>query len=95
MYRPDAYMKDEKASLLVIPCNSLYARVFGPYYFAQKYAHNRTISNTETLQASCPWGSVYSISYCNANTYSNQISKVLLQIYGEYDEVVDPVSGNS
>jgi hypothetical protein len=91
--RSDAYLKNETASLLAVPCNSIYYRIVGPYAPAQKYGLNKTISAEETLQSICPWGPVYSISYVRATMLINSLARVCFWLYDDYWNVTDPLSG--
>jgi hypothetical protein len=91
-FRPDWYIgKDNRATLLNITTQSLWARVHGPYSAGSKYSHNSTISDNETLSSSGPWGN-YSAFYFNRASYSS-IPKVVSRKFAEYFEYTDAVNG--
>ena len=91
-FRPDWFInKDNRATLLNLSTQSLWARIHGPYSSGSKYSHNSTISGNETLSSSGPWGS-YSVFYFSRASYSS-IPKDVSRKFAEYFEYTDPVNG--
>lgn len=61
---PEAYVSTkENANLLLMAVYSQWGAVGGPYGFADRYAHGKVLSQTETLQAQGPWGSSNNFYY--------------------------------
>lgn len=80
-----------KATLLVIPCQSSWAYVHGPFRVGERYSHNSTISSKESSQSDGPWGTkgtyYYDIPEFQGTT------KVIMNKMYSYFEMSDPVNG--
>lgn len=80
-----------KATLLVQSCYSLWGRVHGPYGLGQKYTHYNFIAEKETCKAKGPWGT-YSSLYYTIPSYSG-LPKVIMRKICEYFEYTDVING--
>lgn len=81
---------DLPANLLLCSTNSLWVRYYGPYGVGYKYCHNTVIAGTETNKAKTLWGSYSRLNY-KIYQYS-QMPKVIMDKFGEFFEVTDPVN---
>lgn len=77
--RPEAYVNSgENANLLLQAAYSEWGAVGGPYDFANRYAHGKVLSLTETVQAMGPWGS--SNNFLFGSVFSNSaLSKYVIR----------------
>ncbi len=74
---PNGYVKStESANLLLQTTYSEWGAVYGPYGYANMYAHGEAVAQYETLRSSAPWGSNAQMGY---NIWSNNsLSKVFI-----------------
>ena len=82
---------NNRASLMLLSVNSVWGRIHGPYKSGSKYAHNKTISNTETTGSTGTWGAYTNFYYLYAS-YSS-LPKVVIRKMNEYFEYTDAVNG--
>lgn len=60
--QPNAYVSSKNpANLLILPVNSEWGVIAGPYSHGQKYRHGALISEKETLESKGPWGTSNSV----------------------------------
>ncbi len=61
---PNAYVNSGvKANFLLQASYSEWGAIYGPYGYANKYAHGRVIAEKEDIQAKGPWGANSSMGY--------------------------------
>ena len=96
----DQYISpSEKANLLVLGSNSIWARIGGqPYGYCEKYAHSRYIAINEDVYAANIWGNEAGIASAS-NYYSrpigykgNGFDKVFFCRVGEHFKLTDAVA---
>lgn len=76
--QPNAYVNSsQQCNLLLQVCFSQWGVINGPYLFGDRYAHNRLISTTETLQAQAPWGNSTDMNY--KVWYNSSLSESMLR----------------
>ena len=80
-----------KATLLVIPCQSSWAYVHGPFGVGEKYTHNPLISNKESSQSDGPWGTKDTYYYDIPEFQGTP--KVIMNKMYSYFQLSDPVNG--
>lgn len=94
--RANAYISpDSKSNLLLMTAYSNLGYILGNYYTGSRFAHGSTISTTETIQATGPWGAFSTTTYwLRPSVYSNtNLNKVLFPKLPALFEYTDPVAG--
>lgn len=64
MIQPNEFVNSSlPCNLLLQVCYSEWGAINGPFLYGDKFAHNRLVSTSETLQAEAPWGSYADMNY--------------------------------
>ncbi|MDR2948430.1 MAG: RagB/SusD family nutrient uptake outer membrane protein [Prevotella sp.] len=91
--QPDAYInKDNPATLLLMPANSYWAYIHGPYTLGRRYGHNQYLSSTETVRAMTPWGNMTDI-FRQGTFWNAQVNRIVVRKLGTYVEYTDQAAG--
>lgn len=77
MVMPEAFINaDQNCNLLLQVVQSEWGAIGGNYLYGDRYAHGKALSESETLQATYPWGSTALYTYVWSN---NSLAKVIFR----------------